>query len=279
MTEPVIYNKDDIAPFQSEPREGTKVYEYSMPVDAEVARLLSILKDRGESTDKPYVVYQIDGRDPCSRLARAVELEVFQQYFPSNNETLMQEEYGEFENCTFLLIVDLQSNTPVGMMRLLRNQPSGLKSIIDIESPKHAWKKPLTEVFAENDLKETDLDNTVDVATIAIRDKYQGQEELRAGLFHALHSYIIDNHLTTLVTILDDVVRRHLQRFGCYFNEYQGVGSAPYLDSKASTPCYISFEEMMQRWQQEQPDIYKYVVKGEGLLDQVDMVLGGPDSI
>lgn len=276
MNEPGLYNRDDIAPTQTEPQEGTEVFEYTMPDAAETARLLSLLRDRGEPTDKPYTIYQVHGDDPCARLARAVELEVFQDRFPSNDETLMQKEYGEFEDCDFLLAVDNTTGQPVGVMRLLRNSPSGLKSIIDIENPKHEWKKPLTELFAENDLKEADLDDTVDVATIAVVRSHN-QTDVAPGLYYALRQYILANEIKTIVTILDDIVLVLLESIGCYFKRYDEVGSKPYLDSPASTPCYISYEEMMQIWQSKSPKNYNKIVLGnDGLLDQVEMVVDRP---
>lgn len=251
------------------------VYRYREIEPSERSQLLAELAERKEKpSDKRYAVYEINNDDPLADLARSVEVEVFQDFFPSNNESLMQEEYGPYEeSSTFLLVVDQKHGELVGVMRLIKDSPAGLKSLNDIENPEFAWKVPLEKIFAENDLKREDLPEAIDVATIAVREPYRGKLEASAALYHALHEYIVRHDIKDIVTILDDKVTRVLARIGCHFDYYKGVESAPYLDSKASTPQYTSFEKMMSRWIDTHPDTYGYVVKGDGLLEDLDVVL------
>lgn len=252
--------------------EVPKTYEYKILSEAEEIRLVEQLADRRkEPSEKRFAAYLVKGDEEAAKLAREVEVEVFGEFF-DNDEGLMRQEYRKYEESSvFIVIVDHKSKKPAGVMRLISNSESGLKSLNDLAgSP---WNKPIDEIFIENEISENDLDTTLDIATLAVRKDYRSKTEVSVALYHALRIHTINTETTEFVTILDDKVLELLASIGCHFNKYKGVQSASYLDSPSSTPVYTSYQQMMDRWEADNMDTYKYIALGEGLTETVDFVV------
>lgn len=263
-------NGDGFVPSTPE-LEVAKVYEYKELSPEEEARLVDVLEGgRKEPRSNRFGVFLVDGEDETAQLARSVEVRVFGEFF-KNDEALMQQEYSPYEaNSKFLVVLDQDAKKAVGVMRLVTNSEAGLKSINDLAH--EPWSKSKAELFAENDIKEADLDSTVDIATLAVIKGYRGQTEVSASLYNALRKYILSIDAQKMVTILDNNVLDLLESIGCHFKKYEGVEAASYLDSPLSTPVYNSYQEMMDQWQSEQPGTYDYIVLGNGL--DVDFEVG-----
>lgn len=250
--------------------EKPKRYEYKILDSEEEARLVDMLTNRNtQPSEKRYSLYLISSDDPGAALARGLEVEVFGEFF-NNDETVMRAEYGPYENSSeFLIVVDNRDKESVGVMRLIHNSDSGLKSINDLTNP--PWNKPLNEIFEENDIQQSDLEDTLDIATLAVRKKYRGKTAANA-LYRALYLTTMKENKKEWVSILDDNVLALLEALGIHFKRYQGVGSANYLDSPSSTPVYGNASEIAEHVEMRYPDTHRFVTLGEGTKHEVEFV-------
>lgn len=241
-------------------------YNLTKAEKEEAVRLL--IERKLQPTESRYGVYVVESSDPAANLGRAVELEVFGEFF-DNNEELMKREYGPYEqDSTFIIVLDKQTSEPAGVMRLIQNGPNGLKSLNDLS--KEPWLKGIDAVFEEDGLSPHDLDKTWDIATLAVRKEYRGKTAVSAALYHALYLSSEKRQIENWVAILDDNVLELLGALGIHFKRYVGVGSANYLDSPASTPVYGNKPEIVDYLRVNSPDAYNYLVLGKGLEVEAD---------
>lgn len=249
--------------------ERPKTYEYKTLSPEEESKLIDgLVEHKKRPIEKKYAVYFVDGESEAAKLGRALEVEVFGEFF-NNDEELMREEYGPYEpNSKFLIVVDHENKKAAGVMRLISDSEAGLKSLNDLT--KQPWSKPLDEVFSENDISRHDLPDAWDIATLAVNKDYRGKTSVASALYHGLYKGSVEHGIKEWVAILDDKVLELLEALGLFFERYKGIGSASYLDSPNSTPVYANVEKIINNMSVKNPDAHRYLALGEDIDKNID---------
>ena len=122
-----------------------------------------------------FACFTLEGTDPFANIARQVERAVFQDSW-GNDAATMKKEYGPYdESSIFFMVVDTQENVPAGVIRMIRNSPLGLKTIVDLDdvvkSPIAPIAIPVDDVMRHHGID--DLDRCWDGATAAVPRKYR----------------------------------------------------------------------------------------------------------
>jgi hypothetical protein len=212
---------------------------YRPPVVQSGETVRQLLEEYPLTGEGRYGCYFISDSSPYSDIARAVECEVFQEFF-GNMPSLMVEEYAAYEmNSRFLLVVDRFLEQPAGALRLIENSRSGFKTLNDIQG--EPLSIPTESVLAYHEID--DLENCWDVGTLAVRKPYRGRatnnliSTMLYGLLHtAVHEYGIDH----LVTILDKHAYSQLtELLGVPFVPMAGSQPFSYLGSENSRAAYL----------------------------------------
>jgi hypothetical protein len=203
------------------------------------------------------VVY---GGDPASELARSVEYMVFFDTF-GNDYTTMEKEYTPYDSSSvFILVVDMRTKLPVGTLRLIVDNPYGLKTVKDVASNDFSWKQDMikavnhylkTKPHALDAYKEvSSKERLVDVGTIAVLRAYRSGHNARLlslALIRAAVAFTINNNYRDWITIIDLKVLRAMQ--AVFANpleaEMPGLEALPYLGSQLSVPAYVNIEELI----------------------------------
>ena len=80
-----------------------------------------------------FACFTLEGTDPFANIARQVERAVFEDSW-GNDATLMKKEWGPYdEHSLFFMVVDTQEKVPAGVLRMIRNSPLGLKTLVDLD--------------------------------------------------------------------------------------------------------------------------------------------------
>jgi hypothetical protein len=122
-----------------------------------------------------FACFELDGTDPFANIARQVEREVFQDSW-GNDCVTMKEEYGPYdESSVFFVVIDMQDLVPAGVLRMIRNSPAGLKTIVDLDD---SIKSPIAPIVISVDdvmrcHRIEDLDRCWDGATAAVPRRYR----------------------------------------------------------------------------------------------------------
>ena len=122
-----------------------------------------------------FACFAIESTDPFANIARQLEREVFQDSW-GNDAATMKKEYGPYdESSVFFMAVDTVDKVPAGVLRMIRNSPAGLKTIVDLDdrlkSPIAPTTIPVGDVMEHHGID--DLDRCWDGATAAIPRKYR----------------------------------------------------------------------------------------------------------
>lgn len=122
-----------------------------------------------------FACFAIEGTDPFANIARQLEREVFEASW-GNDSVTMKQEYGPYdESSLFFMVVDTQDKVPAAALRMIRNSPVGLKTIVDLDdcqkSPIAPTAIPVDEVMRHHGID--DLDRCWDGATAAIPRRYR----------------------------------------------------------------------------------------------------------
>lgn len=178
-----------------------EIYDYDLSDSARDALTREFLDSRAPDPGARFVCFEIDGTDPFANIGRQLEREVF---FASwgNDADAMKAEYGPYDAASlFFLAIDTQEKTPAGVLRMIRNSPMGLKTIVDLDdsvkSPIAPVPIPSCEVMRHHGI--ADLDRCWDGATAAVPRPYR--RKLSAI------------HLEVLGVVADALVRDDIQHF------------------------------------------------------------------
>lgn len=237
-------------------------------MDLALHELTAELVDRRGDTSKPFGLYLVAGDDPAAELGRAVEREVFLEYF-GNSRELLSAEYTPYDAASlFMVAVDHQRLVPAGLMRLIWPSPAGLKSLHDIE---RVWGERVDDLVARSGLT-LDYDRVWDMATLAVTSEYRGaatQGLISAACLQATVPVAVACDVDVYVSCVDVVALRLIQQMcsrpASYF---KGVEPLRYLDSPASVPVYFDVPDYRTRLRAD-PDAYATWVEGAGIHDAV----------
>jgi hypothetical protein len=154
-------------------RQVQYVYDLS---DSERNKLTQeLLGTKTTSSCDRFTCFEIEGTDRYANIARQIEREVFQESW-GNDAATMKKEYGPYdESSVFFLAIDTQAKVPAGVLRMIRNSPAGLKTIVDLDD---SIKSPIAPIAIPADYVMrhhgiNDLDRCWDGATAAIPRQYR----------------------------------------------------------------------------------------------------------
>ncbi|HLM05958.1 MAG TPA: hypothetical protein VK402_12320 [Blastococcus sp.] len=199
------------------------------------------------TTRHRFVCYRLDGRSPFADLGRRIELEVFDEAF-GNDLAVMQREYGPYEDASFFLVVmDQVLRRPAGVMRVIRNSATGLKTLRDIAG------EPLgigLERFRDFHAVDS-LDATWDVGTVAVLPEYRRSATRSRTvcllLYRAVYVHAMRDGVRHFVTVVDEHAHRGLRALGVAYVPICDTGPFSYLDSASSTAVYGFVPEFQAR--------------------------------
>lgn len=226
--------------------------------------------------EKPLGLYFVPSDSEFSPLAHLVEREVFLAWF-DNDAATMDREYGPFEAASeFLLCIDHHRREPAGMVRLLRPNGLGLKTLIDV-AVAPSWGASQADFLAHH-RPAGGMDAVVDIASLAVRSAWTGRaaSQVSQALYAGLYRWSISNSTELLVGALDSAVFELLTALGIPIRPLCGLPAAEYLGSPSTTPIVISVSEARRRMRVE-PEL-RALLLGEDLEPDYSMppiVLGG----
>jgi hypothetical protein len=225
--------------------------------------IAAALAARDARPTTPYGRYLIRSCDPAAELARAVEREVFAEFF-GNTPELLAREYDPFEaGSTFLVVLDHETHRPAGACRLIEPSTVGNKTVDDVE---RVWARPShhTQRLARS---------AWDVATLAVSKDYRGPRTdglISAALFQGITMVMASNGVRWVTATLDLVVLDLVQhQCGNPFVAFPGTEPRSYLDSPLSLPVYCDGDQFRHRLASDDPGLHSFLFEGTGLEDLV----------
>jgi hypothetical protein len=164
------------------------------------------LSSKGTPACHGFACFELEGTDPYANIARQVEREVFEDSW-GNDSVTMKQEYGPYdESSVFFLAIDTQAKRPAGVLRMIRNSPAGLKTIVDlddsIKSPIAPIAIPADEVMRHHGIE--DLDRCWDGATAAVPRQYRGKlAAMHVQLMQVVAAAAMRENIQHFVAVLD----------------------------------------------------------------------------
>ena len=212
-----------------------------------LTRQLIEAADRPDA-EKPYGVYFVGSASRFSPLARTVEREVFAEVFGNDDHT-MDREYGPFEDASdFVIVVDHSIEEPSGALRMIRPNPNGLKTLIDVELEPR-WGRSHSDFIAFHE-PSRGMEGVHDVATIAVRGGWtNASPDLKTShaLYAGLYWWSITNDVELLVSAIDESVAGLLEALSIPLEPLCGLPALEYLGSAATRPYVIWVSETLRR--------------------------------
>ncbi len=250
---------------RSEVSELDTSVRYDLSVEEMHKLTDQLLAEREPYSKDQIICYRLEEGSVYENVARTIECEVFEQYFGNNAEE-MHDEYGKYEDQSiFFLSVDQQTQTPVGVLRVIQNGEEGLKTLNDLrmmvgdEHPEIP-DLPTESVLQAHEIDE--LDECWDVGTVAVRKEYRNNkaqaQEASVQLYRALYVSALEEGIKHFVSIIDErPFKKMVDYLGIPFEAMMGSKPFPYLGSESSYAAYgdvTKFYEKMNR--------KRYTVKG-----------------
>lgn len=149
-----------------------------------------------------YGCYIIPGTSKFSNLGRSVEGPVFSQRF-GNTPADMHREYGSYEEASeFYVVMYHEQTLPIGVMRVIKNSPAGLKTLEDLEKYDLGFTKK--DVLKHHNVS---VDRCVDVGTLAVRPEFWGERTIHLpslAIYRTLYLQVLNDttpydHVTTII--------------------------------------------------------------------------------
>jgi hypothetical protein len=234
-------------------------------IDLDRAALMADLVAAGQRSDTPFGLYVIPSADPAAELARAVERDVFFEYF-GNTAEMLAAEYDAYEDASvYLCVVDHLRGRAAGAMRLILPTAAGLKTSVDLEA---TWSQPVAEVLHRTGL-ELPPEQVWDIATIAVTPDYRGASTnglISLAMYQGVIQLARHRDVRWVLAILDLVVLDLIQQgTGRPFSTFDGVEPMSYLDSPSSLPVWCDLEDYDQRLAITDPGMHEILFQSRGL--------------
>ena len=215
--------------------------------------------------DTPFGLYVVPASDPAAELARAVERDVFFEYF-GNTPEMLAAEYDAYEDSSvYLCVLDHLRGRAAGAMRLILPSSAGLKTTVDLEQ---SWAQPVTEVLERTGL-ELPPGRVWDIATIAVTPEYRGASTnglISLAMYQGVIQLAIHRDVRWVLAILDLVVLDLIQEgTGRPFSTFDGVEPMSYLDSPSSLPVWCDLTDYDQRLAITDPGMHEILFASSGL--------------
>ncbi len=224
-----------------------------------------LLSERSPTSIDQIICYRLEKGSEYENIARSIECEVFEQYF-GNNAEQMHEEYGQYEDQSiFFLSIDQQTQTPAGVLRVIKNGSKGLKTLNDLqavvgENHPEIPDLPTNKIIESHSID--DLDECWDVGTVAVRKAYRSDknqaQEASVQLYRALYVSALQEQIKHFISIID---ARPFKKMV----DYLGIPFVPILDSKpfsylGSESSYAVYGDVTKFY--EKMNRKRYTVKG-----------------
>lgn len=209
---------------------GDHRYELS---DAELSDLThNLLASREINTANDVVCFRLEGDDPYADIAREIESRVFMDAF-HNTPSIMRKEYSAYDDSsTFFLSVDKQREKAVGTLRIVRNSPSGLKTLNDLEEIGRDYPESglqgIDIATVQEEYNIENLDDCWDIGTVAIpkEERYgESSKDTSLQLYRAMYVSAKGEGIKHLVSVIAPKAHTILTK-------YLGVPFTPLCDSK-----------------------------------------------
>ncbi|HME74773.1 MAG TPA: hypothetical protein VKI00_03700 [Mycobacterium sp.] len=155
------------------------------------------------ATADRFVCFEIEGSDRFANIARQIEREVFYESF-GNDPAMLTGEYAPYEESSlFFLAVDRQVGAPAGVLRMIRNSPAGLKTLVDLSD---STRTPT--IIATDDVMRyhgiDDLDRCWDGATATVPRRYRRKlAPIQLQVMRVVSAAAIRENVEHFVSILD----------------------------------------------------------------------------
>lgn len=207
--------------------------------DEQVERLTArLIGERGADAapGHRFVAIAVDGDSPYSNIGRHIERVVFEARF-GNDAQQMGEGYGRYDQASqFFISIDREKKVASGVLRIIRNSPSGLKTLNDIEG--HPFYVGLEDVEKAHGID--DLDTVWDVGTVAVLPEYRGGKSAASvQLYRAMYLSALSEGIDHLVSAIeDDVLPKMKGYLGIPFVPLAGAKPGPYMGSEKTHPVY-----------------------------------------
>jgi hypothetical protein len=205
---------------------GQQVYNLTESETNELTR--EFLSTKTIAVPDQYVCFEIDGSDPFANIARQIERQAFEEAF-GNDAVTMTNEYGPYEESSlFFLAVDTHATAPAGVLRMIRNSPAGLKTLVDLEdSNKTPMPVRTDDVIRHHGID--DLQKCWDGATSAVPRRYRRRvATIHVQLLRTWYAAAMRENVTHFVSILDGRVLKIVR-------DYFGVPLVPLADTPPFT--------------------------------------------
>ncbi len=182
-----------------------------------------------------FAAIKVGSNEPQSNLARHLERVVFERAF-ENDAALMTEAYRPYEPAsTFFIVLDRKNRQAAGALRVIRNSPAGFMSLNDVEDEEFGLDKD--EVIAAHHVD--DLDELLDIATVAMLPEYRRQAGPVIRGYRAMFVWAQEHGIKHFVSMIDEQpLEKMKQFFGIPFELMHGAKPAPYMGSKMTYPVY-----------------------------------------
>jgi hypothetical protein len=171
-------------------------------------------------------------------------------------------EFAPYRDYSSFLAVYDHHDRAVGVLRLIRPNPLGLKTLAEVAGP--PWS---VDALAAAEAVGLDPLTTWDVATLAVPRASSNRPAIVAALYHGLVRVAEHNDVRSLVMNLDIRVRSVLAMMGLLADPIPGVRPMPFCGSQASQPTYAHRDQMLDTQRRVNPEAYRLITEGSGLDD------------
>jgi hypothetical protein len=193
--------------------------------------------------------------------ARACEQDVF-LYTYGNTAEEWEEEYGPYEPASVFLAITEPGGDAVAASRVIMPSGVGLKTLVD--TSRSPWLVDGNRAARAAGLK---IDQTMDIATIAVRKGVRNGALLSAAMYHGLTMATRANGMRWVIMIMDIRARRLLSMMSLETHMLPGTKPGYYLGSDSSVPVWAEVARMMDTQRRVNPEGFRLVSLGVGLDD------------
>ena len=200
-----------------------------------------------------------DPLGPVREAAESCEAAVFLEAY-GNTAQQWREEYGPYDAASVFIAIMEPAGDAVASCRLILPNPTGLKSLVDVE--RAPWFVDANHSAAVAGMTPA---RTWDIATLASRRGVAGAGLLAAALYHGIVTAMRANRIRWVVMIIDARARRLLSMLNLEGFVLPGTRAAPYLGSSASVPLWADVPRLMKVQRRSNPDAHAMIDRGVGL--------------
>jgi hypothetical protein len=182
-----------------------------------------------------YGCYLIPGSHPASNMARYIESTVKYNTTGITPEQL-EEEYTDFEDSDFLIVIDHETRFPAAMLRMTEVNNSFLpsKTLLDIEKSTGVTAEQLLDELGAQDV------GILDIGAFAVLDQYRGRnsDQIPASLLYRSLNHILfaKPGITRIIGYANEYVESSLKEYKIPYKFIVGDDANPsyYSDKKPS---------------------------------------------